>query len=133
MISVKILDDIRNLRKRKTLREAYLDYIDMEFRQLHMEYDFGSPVADFSLEDHGYIVVLERGDDVRDLRQVGFNPEYQGILGSIPEWVEEARLEDGTDVYQIAYLDNDGRLMMFFSDVGQYDEIIEEWLRDECY
>ncbi len=77
--------------------------------------------------------MLERGDDVRDLRQVGLNPEDQGILGSIPEWVEEVRLDDDTDVYQIACLYNNGHLMMFFSDVGQYDDIIEDWLRDKCY
>lgn len=43
-------------------------------------------LEDFSLERHGYLVVLDDEDNLKDLHEVGLNPEEGGLLGSWPEY-----------------------------------------------
>lgn len=43
--------------------------------------------ASWSAEEYGYFCLVERDDDVRDLRDVGLNPEDSGLVGAIKEVV----------------------------------------------
>ncbi|WP_127596122.1 hypothetical protein [Paenibacillus lautus] len=73
----------------------------------------------------GYIVVLESGDNVRDLGNVGLNRESGGLLGSCPEYVEPLDLGEGLHSYKVAVLYDNEYLMTFFTLAGAHDEEVE--------
>lgn len=43
--------------------------------------------ATFDPEEHGPIAVLEAGDDVRNLSEIGLNPDDRGLVGALKEVV----------------------------------------------
>ncbi|MDI3534921.1 MAG: hypothetical protein PWQ82_1286 [Thermosediminibacterales bacterium] len=88
---IKTLEDIRTLGKAKVMSPCYLDYLEEYFIQLHKALGNGESVEEFSLEDHGYFVILEKGDNVRNLSNVGLSSESGGLLGCWPEFVEEEK------------------------------------------
>jgi len=128
MQTIKKLSDIERLRVRKLVDKNLLNHLETYFRELHGSLGNGDALEKFSLEEHGYIVILESGDDARGLADVGLNPEEGGILGSCPEWVEVKTLDDGTNLYQIGVLYNNEYMMIFYSKVSQFDEEIENFL-----
>ncbi len=82
----------------------------------------------YRLEDTGHVVLLEAGDNVRDLKEIGLNHQEQGILGCIPEWFETMTL-DGVEYYRFLVLYNDSfGGVVFFSAVGAFDHEVEAWL-----
>ncbi|WP_236339944.1 hypothetical protein [Paenibacillus plantiphilus] len=87
---------------------------------------------DFHLDGCGYIVVLEVGDNVRDLGNVGLNRENSGMLGSCPEYVELLNVDGGLQVYKMAVLYDNDYLMTFFTQAGAHDEKVEQWLNDQA-
>ncbi|BFH59470.1 hypothetical protein [Paenibacillus azoreducens] len=82
---IKRQQDLVILRRVGALPAALLDqgYLFQLRDELEDEIE-----SEFCLGSHGYIVVLETGDNVRNLSNVGLNPEDGGILGSHPEYVE---------------------------------------------
>jgi hypothetical protein len=54
---------------------------------------------EFCLGRNGYIVVLEAGDNVRDLGNVGLNRVVGELPGSCPEYVELLNLGEGLQAY----------------------------------
>lgn len=125
---IKTLRNIRCLGAAGALDTAYLNLIDGFFRQLSESLGDGQPADEFSLDQHGYFVVLERGDDVRDLSTVGLT---RGLLESGPEFVEVADLGHMA-VYKVAVLYNNEYMMFFFSAVGQFDPETEAWLKEQA-
>jgi hypothetical protein len=64
------------------------------------------------LKEYGYIVVLQREDNFRDLSEVGLNPEDCGLLGAIPETIE--KFGNGTSAfYEICVIYNNSYMMIF--------------------
>ena len=50
--------------------------------------------SSWNADEFGYFCIIEPGDDVRDMRDVGLNPEDQGLVGAIKEvvlWHPESR------------------------------------------
>ncbi len=81
---------------------------------------------------HGYIVVLEAGDNIRDLGNVGLNRENCGLLGSCPVYVERFNVGEGLQAYKVAVLYDNDYLMTFFTQAGAHDEEVEQWLKDQA-
>jgi hypothetical protein len=79
----------------------------------------------------GFIAVLKKADNLRDLSILGLNPEDDGILGCSLEYVEEYRLETIT-FYRIGLLLDNECMMTFFSEAGVHDEEIEDYLAEEA-
>ncbi|MBT2761257.1 hypothetical protein [Paenibacillus sp. ISL-20] len=77
---------------------------------------------DFRLGRSGYIVVLEAGDNLRDLSNVGLEHESGGLLGSYPEYVETLDLGDCQKAYKVVLLYDNDYLMTFFTQAGAHDE-----------
>jgi hypothetical protein len=88
--------------------------------------------SEFCLGSHGYIVVLEAGDNVRDLSNVGLNREDGGLLGSCPEYVELLDVGGGLQAYKVAVLYDNDYLMTFFTQAGAHDEEVEQWLKEQA-
>lgn len=128
---IKTIHNIRELQKDNLLPQKYLKYIEKFFYQQYKVLADKETIENFSLEKYGYIVILESNDDVRDLRETGLNAQTGGLLGASPEYVELETLEDGTQIYKVAILYNNEYIMFFFSEVGQFDEEVESWLKEQ--
>ncbi|TDF88860.1 hypothetical protein [Paenibacillus piri] len=128
---IKTKQDIVILCRAEVLPSALLNQIEDYFNQLRVELEDGEE-SEFHLGRHGYIVVLEAGDNVRDLGNVGLSRENGGLLGSFPEYVELLDLGEGLQVYKVAVLYDNDYLMTFFMLAGAHDEEVEQWLRDQA-
>lgn len=127
MRTIKTEQDLKTLEEADALPESLLKYFQNEFQMFR---EALSALVDqtFDLYEHGYIVLLEPGDNVRDLREVGLNWVDRGLLGSLPEYVHRMKLEDGTEVYRIGILYDNDFMMLFYSIVGSHDDEVEAWL-----
>src|SRR5690625_4110598 len=98
MRTIKTAQDLKALEHADAIPDALLKYFQNEF-QLFREALDGLVDQTFDLYPHGYIVLLEPGDNVRDLREVGLNwPRMDnGLLSSMPEYVHRITLEDRTE------------------------------------
>lgn len=113
-----------------SLNPSLLSHIEHYFSQLKgMHGD--TEDTPFSLQKHGYIVIMEPGDNLYDLGIVGLNLEDAGLLGSRPEYVEAINL-NGLTLYKIVIMYTDDYLMTFFTLAGWHDDVIERWLQQEA-
>lgn len=131
MRTIKTRQDLKALEEANALPESLLKYFQDEF-QMFQEALCGLVDQTFDLYVHGYIVLLEPGDNVRDLREVGLNWVDRGLLGSLPEYVHRMTLDDGTEVYRIGVLYDNDFMMLFYSIVGSHDDEVEAWLEMEA-
>lgn len=128
---IKTQQDFDVLRRAGTLPTALLGEIGGYFQQLRNELE-DEKRSQFHLEECGYIVLLEVGDNVRDLGNVGLNHEAGGLLGSCPEYIELLELGEGLQAYKVAVLYDNDYLMTFFTQSGAHDEEVEQWLREQA-
>lgn len=130
MKTIKTSNDIQTLYYANVMDCHYLQHLKDYFHQLYLALQDNESEKEFSLKDRGYIVILEKGDNLRDLSEVGLNPEDHGLLGSYPEFVDLIELEF-FPIYKIGVLYNNDYMMTFFSEKGIHDPEIESWLQDE--
>lgn len=76
---IKTKQDIDVLSSAGALPADLLEQIQDYFNQLKIEYD-EEKEWEFRLDGHGYIVILEGGDNIRDLSNVGLNRDDGGLL-----------------------------------------------------
>ena len=123
---IKNQDDVRLLKEAKAISPTLAKHLTKFFDDLQADLEDMSPNT-YRLEDTGHVVLLEAGDNVRDLKEIGLNHQEQGILGCIPEWFETITL-DGVEYYRFLVLYNDSFGVVFFSAVGAFDHEVEAWL-----
>src|SRR5690554_6258351 len=111
------------------LADEFTNHLNKFFDDLQADLDDMEPET-YTVEDCGYIVILEAGDNVRDLSNVGLNQEDEGILGCIPEWFETVEL-DGIRYYRFLVLYNDSFGVIFYSAIGSQDAEVEQWLEQK--
>lgn len=117
---IRLLDDEK---LDNELEANIYDYLEL----LQEELDEFAP-GEFKVEDTGQVVILEAGDDVRDLAAIGLNKEDRGILGAIPEWMDQVCL-DGISYYRFLVIYNDSFGTTFYCPAGVFDEEVERWLQ----
>ena len=132
MRTIKTEEDLQVLERAQVLPQPLFAYLTREFHRLQQALSDPDDDAPFDLYDHGYMVLLEPGDNVRDLREVGLNRVDRGLLGAMPEYVDRVRLEDGTKLYRIGVLYNNDYMMFFYTIVGSHDDEVEAWLEMEA-
>lgn len=123
---IKNQDDVRLLKEAKAISPTLAKHLTKFFNDLQADLEDMSPNT-YRLEDTGHVVLLEAGDNVRDLKEIGLNHKEQGILGCIPEWFETMTLDD-VEYYRFLVLYNDSFGVVFFSAVGAFDHEVEAWL-----
>jgi hypothetical protein len=128
---IKTKQDIDFLRRAEVLPVALLDQVEDYFNQLRVELE-DEAEGEFRLGKNGYIVLLEAGDNVRDLGIVGMNREDGGLLGSYPEYVELLDVSEGLQAYKVVVLYDNDYLITFFTQAGAHDEEVEQWLKDQA-
>lgn len=87
MRTIKTKEDLQVLERARVLPQPVFNYLSQQFHQLEEALHDPNDVSPFDLYDHGYIVLLEPGDNVRDLREVGLHCMHEGLLGSLAEYV----------------------------------------------
>ena len=123
---IKNQDDVRLMAQAKAINPQFAEHLIQFFDELQADLEDMSPNT-YRLEDTGHVVLLEAGDNVRDLREMGLNHQDEGILGCIPEWFETITL-DGVEYYRFLVLYNDSFGVIFYSAVGAFDHEVEAWL-----
>ncbi len=127
MLTVRTAQDVGRLRRDGALNPRYLEYLEELFGQLQGALSTGDE-GEFNLESHGYIVVIGKEDNPRGLPGVGLGTG--GLLASWPEFVEVVDIGD-VRLYKVAVLYDNEYMMLFLSEVGQFDEETESWLQDQ--
>ena len=128
---IKTKQDIAILRRAEVLPEAILAHVKDYVNQLSVELE-DEAENQFRLGKNGYIVLLEAGDNVRDLSNVGLSHERNRLLGSCPEYVETLDLGYCQKAYKMAVLYDNDYLMTFFTIASAHDEEVEQWLKDQA-
>jgi|SRR6056297_626677 len=125
MIMVKKLTDLGKL---KESEHAHIfGYIRKLFLHLHRCLEPQQPVHLFDLEEHGYIVFLEKGDDIQNLSEIGLSPKNKGLLGVVPEAVTAKKLKD-TDFFQIDCIFNNEYMLFVLLFPEDFDKQVKEWI-----
>ncbi len=138
MIRIKTQADLETLSVRTETDaslHSLLPYLRSFFQQLYDALSDGEEPEHFTLERHGYFVILEKSDNLRDLHEVGLHPQDRGLLGSRPEYVERLlpdSVSPGRDRewYQVAVLYNDDYMMFFYLKGEDFDGEVRQWLTD---
>lgn len=85
-------------------------YFELE-REL-LEVEDVDAAESFNLKDYGYLVILEKNDNLRDLNEIGLNKQDSGIFGAIAETTERFRL-DGLFYLELCIIYNNSFMMIF--------------------
>ncbi|WP_174705161.1 hypothetical protein [Desulfocucumis palustris] len=91
----------------------------------------GASIEEFSLRDIGPIVVLEPGDNVRDLEEIGLNSEDGGPLGAASEWVELME-RDGQKFYSLVIVLNNEYAINIYCPPDAADDEALQWLEEQA-
>ena len=126
MIEIKTLDDIKEVRRKDIIESDLLDYLEKYLHQLNKALEPEIAVDKFSLQEHGYFVILEENDDIDILKKVGLT---EGLLNSWPEYVE--RLNLNNEYYQVAVLYTNEYMMFFYVPSENIDKEVKEFLEKE--
>lgn len=133
MRTIKTYADLQCLRKAQVFSEPFTSYLEEEFLQLQEAFDFDGADEQFTLDMYGYMVVLEKGDNLRDLSVVGLRREEGGLLGSLPEFVEKIE-RDGERWYKVVVIYTNEYGMAFFvpAEAIADDEQVASWLEEQA-
>ena len=81
MKTIKTLKDLQTLTtSNPKVSEPIIQHIEEFFLILSEALGPETSTDEFTLEDHGYLVLLEQGDDLRNLKTVGLKPDQDGLL-----------------------------------------------------
>ncbi|WP_289137769.1 hypothetical protein [uncultured Brevibacillus sp.] len=129
MRTIKTIQDVRILQKARVFSDQFTKYLEDEFLGLKEAFDFDGADTAFTLDLHGFIVVLEKGDNLRDLSIVGLNRLDGGLLGSLPEFIEKVEC-DQEQWYKIVVIYTNEYGMAFYlpKEAITDDEEIQTWL-----
>ena len=131
MIIIKTYSEITALKKQNKLPPSYMQEIEKRFITIYQSIQAyqQAPVLllQFNLSAYGEIVILEAGDNIRDLSAIGLNPQDNGLLGSNPEWVEQLTL-NGLQIYHLCLIRNNQNALTIYSQTNQFDQQTETFL-----
>lgn len=121
-------ETVQALRKAGQHPGGLLDLIERRMAEVIAAFDEGGWRWD--PEEHGAFVLLEQGDDARDLHEVGLNPLDQGLVGAI--W-EVCYHHEDLDLFEVFVLyGNDSGWTFFVPDEPWLDEGLRTRLRAEA-
>lgn len=126
---IKTMKDIELLKKASTVDKQILQEIEKDFRNIYYNLEIGVMLEGFSLVDTGIMVLLESGDNVADLEEIGLNIEDHGLLGAIPEFIDEQKLVNCTLITACILCNNEYALNIFF-ERGKFGDKVEKWISE---
>ena len=129
MRTIKTMQDLRLIRAAQVFSDAFTGYLEEEFHGLKEAFDFDGLDEEFTLEMYGYMVVLELGDNLRDLSVVGLDRETGGLFGSLPEFVDKVERQ-GECWYKVVVVYTNEYAMAFYvsENIVADDEVLKTFL-----
>ncbi|MCH3963255.1 MAG: hypothetical protein LKE46_03195 [Clostridium sp.] len=128
---IKTLRDIELLKKKSQINRKVLQEIEEYFNNVYS--NIGKPegktIDEFSLKDCGIIVYIEDGDNVWDLEQIGLNPGDNGLLGAVPEWIDEQPIGEDKLESRCIVCNNEYVLSIFLLK-NNMDNEVKNWIED---
>jgi len=128
MIEIRKFKDIAKI---QDSQQELRGYVYKLFMKLHRALEPDMPVHQFDLSDEGYIVILERNDDIRKLAKIGL-AEENGLLGAVPEMLTSRRIKDGKDekiFYQGEFIFNNEFYMYILFFREDFYKQLDEWIQ----
>lgn len=126
---IKKRGDIEEVKKESDIHPELIREVDKYLLLLAEAQGEPDPGEEFSLNEANSIIVLEEGDDAKEILGMGKNPLEGAHLGDIPEYVD--RLSSGNfSYYRIGFLCDSGSFVTVFSQEGIHDPEVEEWLEE---
>jgi len=125
MIEIRKFKDIA---KFQDSQQALRGYVNKLFLKLHRALEPAMPVHKFDLSNDGYIIFLEKGDNIRELSKIGL-AEENGLLDAIPEMVTAKKMKDGKVLYQAEILCNNEFMLYVLFFPKDFDKEIQEWIQ----
>ncbi|WP_411502720.1 hypothetical protein [Brevibacillus centrosporus] len=125
MRTIKTIQDVRLIRAAQVFSDTLTSYLEEEFLGLKEAFDFDGLDEEFSLDHYGFMVVLEQGDNLRDLSVVGLDRETGGLFRSLPEFVDKVDRQ-GECWYKVVVIYTNEYAMSFVipeSTVGDDEEL----------
>ncbi|SNY26828.1 hypothetical protein SAMN06265827_11059 [Orenia metallireducens] len=128
MKKIKTLADLKKLHKEGDIKEEILNYLESYFYKLAESLGNNVAPEEFSLEEHGYFVLLENDNDLQlaKLKEVGL---IEGLFNCRFEFVEEIKL-DNISLHKVSVLYDNDYMMMFFIEAKEFSQEVQEWLKE---
>lgn len=129
MRTINTRQDVEDFCRDETASAALAEHIARFFRQLEDELADNEEDT-FRLDQHGPIVLLEVGDDLRSQSFAGLGND--DAPRRAVEFVEKLDLGEVQAYRLAAMLDNDF-VVTFFTLAGTHDEEVERWLSEQAH
>ena len=125
MYIIREFRDLQTLEKSGKLSSGLVEHLTRKLRRLQQAVEPERELGEFSLEQHGFIGILEAGDT--SLQAIGLPASLEQIM---PEWV--SRLPLGDELYYILYVmaDNDCVIQVYLPKT-LVAGALEAWLEDQ--
>ena len=125
MYIIREFRDLQTLEKSGKLSSGLVEHLTRKLRRLQQAVEPERELGEFSLEQHGYIGILEAGDT--SLQAIGLPASLEQIM---PEWVSRLPLED--ELYYILYVmaDNDCVIQVYLPK-PLVAGALEAWLEEQ--
>ena len=125
MYIIREFQDIQSIEKAGKLSSSLAEHLTRKLHRLQQAVEPETVLAHFSLEQHGYIGILEAGDT--SLQAIGLPASLEQIM---PEWVSRLPLED--ELYYILYVmaDNDCVIQVYLPKT-LVAGALEAWLEEQ--
>lgn len=126
---IKKRGDIEEVKKGSNFHPELIREIEKYFLLLAEAQGEPDPGEEFFLNEENSIIVLEEGDDAKEILGIGKTPLEGAHLEDIPEYVD--RLSSGNfSYYRIGFLCDSGSFVTAFSQKGIHDPEVEGWLEE---
>ena len=125
MYIIREFRDLQTLEKSGKLSSGLVEHLTRKLRRLQQAVEPERELGEFSLEQHGFIGILEAGD--MSLQAIGLPASLEQIM---PEWVSRLPLED--ELYYILYVmaDNDCVIQVYLPKT-LVAGALEAWLEEQ--
>lgn len=128
MYVIQTKQDLDILRKANVIQEKYMEIVEKQFMNLYKNLgeEEGILLDEFSLADEGQIILLELGDNLRNLGVIGLDSSG-GLIKVIPEFINEIELGELT-VYEVIILYNNEFAVTIYIPKEIVDEELMKWI-----
>ena len=122
---IRQTQDIHSLYSSGAISNPLAQHLERKLSKLQQAVEPERELGEFSLEQHGYIGILEAGDT--SLQAIGLPASLEQIM---PEWVSRLPLED--EIYYILYVmaDNDCVIQVYLPK-SLVAGALESWLEEQ--
>lgn len=128
MFIIERKQDLEVLKSSNIINNEYMEEIENQFKILFEQIKDEEEISldEFSLQLYGYIIILEKGDNLRNLSPIGLDSN-SGLIATIPEFIDEL-LFPGTTVYKVLVVYNNSYAVTFFIPASIVDDELQKWI-----